>query len=228
MSMRLSGLKGVDGVNLTLHEVDQETESVKVTIEGPSVNYPSVEETLREMGAVIHSVDLVSTGSVSSRTCGPRKTTADGGRRGSPLPGLLDPLGDLLDDRGLVVVRPHEDPSFLPPGRRGEGLAVLHLWLEAEGLRGARDLLRGRRVDRPSLRDPTTLIPRPRDIEVGGIEDDRSVAFRHGLGPNVAVAIRIWPRPVQTICSFLQLLSRNPFRGSRERERRNGPRGFCG
>src|SRR5438132_10792457 len=54
--------RGVDGVNLTLHEVDQETESVKVTIEGPSVNYPSVEETLREMGAVIHSVDLVSTG----------------------------------------------------------------------------------------------------------------------------------------------------------------------
>ena len=49
-------------MNLTLHEVDQETESVKVTIEGPSIIYPSVEETLREMGAVIHSVDLVSTG----------------------------------------------------------------------------------------------------------------------------------------------------------------------
>src|SRR5438046_10726942 len=62
MSRRLSGLKGVDGVNLTLHEVDQETESVKVTIEGTSITYPSVEETLREMGAVIHSVDLVSTG----------------------------------------------------------------------------------------------------------------------------------------------------------------------
>lgn len=62
MSIRLSGLKGVDGVNLTLHEVDQETESVKVTIEGPSISYASVEETLQEMGAVIHSVDLVSTG----------------------------------------------------------------------------------------------------------------------------------------------------------------------
>ncbi len=62
MSLRLSGLKGVDGVSLTHDEVDQETESVKVTLEGSSINYSSVEETLRELGAVIHSVDLVSSG----------------------------------------------------------------------------------------------------------------------------------------------------------------------
>ena len=62
MSLRLSSLKGVDGVSLTLDEVDQETESVKVTIEGTSINYPSVEDALRELGAVIHSVDLVSSG----------------------------------------------------------------------------------------------------------------------------------------------------------------------
>lgn len=62
MSLRLSGLKGVDGVNLVLHEVDQDTESVKVTIEGTSINYVSVEEALRELGAVIHSVDMVSSG----------------------------------------------------------------------------------------------------------------------------------------------------------------------
>jgi uncharacterized protein len=62
MSLRLSGLKGIDGVSLTLHEVDQETESVKITIEGPSINYTTVAETLREMGTVIHSIDLVSTG----------------------------------------------------------------------------------------------------------------------------------------------------------------------
>jgi hypothetical protein len=49
-------------VSCTLDEVDQETEDVKVTIEGPSINYPSVEDTLRELGAVIHSVDLVSSG----------------------------------------------------------------------------------------------------------------------------------------------------------------------
>lgn len=62
MSLRLSGLKGIDGVSCTLEEVDQETESVKVTIEGPAVNYASVEDTLRELGAVIHSIDLVSSG----------------------------------------------------------------------------------------------------------------------------------------------------------------------
>ncbi len=62
MSLRLSSLKGVDGVSCTLEEVDQDTESVKVTLEGSSVNYPSVEDTLRELGAVIHSIDLVASG----------------------------------------------------------------------------------------------------------------------------------------------------------------------
>jgi len=62
MSKRLSALKGVDGVSCILDEVDQDTESVKVTIEGGSVNYESVEDTLRELGAVIHSVDVVASG----------------------------------------------------------------------------------------------------------------------------------------------------------------------
>ncbi len=62
MSVRLSTLKGVDGVSCSLEEVDQETESVKVTLEGTSINYDAVEAALRELGAVIHSVDLVSSG----------------------------------------------------------------------------------------------------------------------------------------------------------------------
>ncbi len=62
MSRRLSALKGVDGVSCTLDEVDQDTESVLVTIEGGAVNYESVQDTLRELGAVIHSVDLVASG----------------------------------------------------------------------------------------------------------------------------------------------------------------------
>ncbi|HUV61403.1 MAG TPA: DUF211 domain-containing protein [Thermoplasmata archaeon] len=62
MSRRISVLKGVSGVNLTLEEVDRETESVKITIEGNSIDFESIEETISDCGAVIHSVDSVSAG----------------------------------------------------------------------------------------------------------------------------------------------------------------------
>ena len=62
LSQRLSALKGVEGVNCSLDEVDQETETVKLTIEGNSISYEAVETTLREFGAVIHSVDEVAAG----------------------------------------------------------------------------------------------------------------------------------------------------------------------
>ena len=62
MSRRISVLKGVSGVNCTLEEVDRETESVKVTIEGLSIDLDSIEETISDCGAVIHSVDSVSAG----------------------------------------------------------------------------------------------------------------------------------------------------------------------
>lgn len=62
LSKRLSNVNGVVGVNCTLDEVDQDTESIKITIEGPSVSFTKVEKTIREFGAVIHSVDSVSAG----------------------------------------------------------------------------------------------------------------------------------------------------------------------
>jgi len=62
LSQRLSSLKGVEGVNCSLDEVDQETETVKVTIEGSSIAFDTVESALRELGAVIHSIDEVAAG----------------------------------------------------------------------------------------------------------------------------------------------------------------------
>lgn len=62
LSTRLSILEGVSGVNLTLDEVDQETESIKITIEGNAINYEMVQQAIAESGAVIHSVDSVSAG----------------------------------------------------------------------------------------------------------------------------------------------------------------------
>ena len=62
LASRLSVVEGVSGVNCTLDEVDQETESIKITIEGIAINYEDVEEVIIDSGAVIHSVDSVSAG----------------------------------------------------------------------------------------------------------------------------------------------------------------------
>jgi len=62
LARRIAALKGVHGVNCTIEEVDQETESLLVTIEGDAVDFEKVEEAIKSAGAVIHSVDSVSAG----------------------------------------------------------------------------------------------------------------------------------------------------------------------
>ncbi len=62
VSEKLSALKGVHGVNCSLEEVDQETDSIKITIEGDSLDFERIRMALEECGADIHSVDSVSSG----------------------------------------------------------------------------------------------------------------------------------------------------------------------
>ena len=62
LARKLTAIKGVDGVNCVLEEVDQETESVTLTLEGTSVDFERLEAALREAGAVIHSIDEVAMG----------------------------------------------------------------------------------------------------------------------------------------------------------------------
>ncbi len=58
----LGKLNGVSGINITLIEVDAETESVKITIEGNKLNYVDIKDKIESLGAVIHSVDQVVAG----------------------------------------------------------------------------------------------------------------------------------------------------------------------
>lgn len=58
----LSRITGVSGVNCMLDEVDRDTDTLKIIIEGINIKYEDVEETLRSMGCVIHSIDSVVTG----------------------------------------------------------------------------------------------------------------------------------------------------------------------
>ena len=62
MAERLGCLDGISGVNISLEEVDADTDSVKITIEGSNINYEMVKKEISECGAVIHSIDGVSAG----------------------------------------------------------------------------------------------------------------------------------------------------------------------
>lgn len=62
LAQNLSCLDGISGVNISLEEVDKDTDSVKITIEGSNINFEKVNESITECGAVIHSIDGVSAG----------------------------------------------------------------------------------------------------------------------------------------------------------------------
>jgi uncharacterized protein len=58
----IGDIQDVDGVNLSLYEVDQETENVKITVEGINVDYNLVRQTIENLGGVVHSVDEIIAG----------------------------------------------------------------------------------------------------------------------------------------------------------------------
>lgn len=58
-SMEVSKVRGVDKVNAVLVEVDAETDSIKLTVEGQGIDYEELESTVKRLGAAIHSVDEV-------------------------------------------------------------------------------------------------------------------------------------------------------------------------
>ncbi len=58
----LGRLDGIVGVNLSLSEVDQQTETVKITIQGDDIDYVAVESVIQDFGGVVHSIDEVAAG----------------------------------------------------------------------------------------------------------------------------------------------------------------------
>lgn len=58
----LSEINGVEGVNITLLEIDKETENIKVTMQGDDLDYDVITQAIEEYGGSIHSVDEVVAG----------------------------------------------------------------------------------------------------------------------------------------------------------------------
>lgn len=55
----VSELEGVTKVDISLVEMDERTESIKIVLGCSSINYDALKEHIGKHGAVIHSVDQV-------------------------------------------------------------------------------------------------------------------------------------------------------------------------
>lgn len=62
LALMLTRDEFVSGLNITLKEVDQNTESITITLEGDDLHYDLIKEILEQAGAVIHSIDQVLAG----------------------------------------------------------------------------------------------------------------------------------------------------------------------
>lgn len=61
LSTELAEMQGVEGVNSSLLEVDEDVKNVKITLEGV-IDFEAVKEMIDEKAASIHSVDEVAAG----------------------------------------------------------------------------------------------------------------------------------------------------------------------
>jgi hypothetical protein len=59
LASRIVSCNGANRVNVSLAEIDQNTESIKVIVEGSDINLETIKSCIEEMGATIHSVDEV-------------------------------------------------------------------------------------------------------------------------------------------------------------------------
>lgn len=62
LAEKVSELEGVDGVNISVTDMDVETMGLMIVIEGSNINFEDVKKVLEEEGCAIHSIDEVVSG----------------------------------------------------------------------------------------------------------------------------------------------------------------------
>ncbi|MBM3190413.1 MAG: hypothetical protein FJZ90_17055 [Chloroflexi bacterium] len=64
LAQRLAALDGVDGVNISIYEVDRRVENAKITVEGSDLDYREILAQIEDAGGTVHSVDEAVAGKV--------------------------------------------------------------------------------------------------------------------------------------------------------------------
>lgn len=60
----LADFEGVDGVNISIYEIDRRVENAKITVEGQNVPYQDITGLIEQNGGAVHSIDEVAAGKV--------------------------------------------------------------------------------------------------------------------------------------------------------------------
>ncbi len=60
----LADLEGVDGVNISIYEIDRRVENAKITVEGQDLLYDEIVGVIQENGGSVHSIDEVAAGRI--------------------------------------------------------------------------------------------------------------------------------------------------------------------
>ncbi len=62
LARKISTLTGVDGVNITIYEIDRHVENAKITVEGEQLSFQELQGLIVENGGAVHSIDEVAAG----------------------------------------------------------------------------------------------------------------------------------------------------------------------
>lgn len=63
MAEKIVEHRGIDGVNISVTDMDVETMGLMIVVEGENIDFDNVKNTLEEEGCAIHSIDEVVSGS---------------------------------------------------------------------------------------------------------------------------------------------------------------------
>jgi hypothetical protein len=62
LAAAIEGVTGVQGVNITVTEIDIETVGMNVTVEGEHIDFDRLTKAIESVGAVVNSVDQIVAG----------------------------------------------------------------------------------------------------------------------------------------------------------------------
>lgn len=65
LARKVSTLSGVNGVNITIYEIDHHVENAKITVEGEQLSYQELQDLIVENGGAVHSIDEVAAGKIT-------------------------------------------------------------------------------------------------------------------------------------------------------------------